>query len=234
MDMFKDHTVRTAFGISVLFHMVLIAPFSLFSYEEKSENKIEHKSELSYILIPTAEVSRDKEVFQDPGFSDTVIAEESGSVFKGERRQNTKEIIEEEFFELVLPEENKKTEAEDQPDFEEEQNIKKEHESEQNDRFKSFEQEKAYLKYHNIIRERVRAEIFSVCEGVEAGRVLMVFTLAPNGRLMSIDDIFSDDLPDIKRKAVKGIKKSEPFPGFPEEMGRVPITFSLTIYFTSE
>ena len=98
----------------------------------------------------------------------------------------------------------------------------------------SREQRTAFLKYYNLIREKVRAEIYSRREKGQKGKATVVFLLDPDGRLREMKCVALDASPAIKQKVLQGIKKAAPYPPFPKEIGSRPLRFSLTIRFTSE
>ncbi len=93
------------------------------------------------------------------------------------------------------------------------------------------EKRQAYLKYYNLIREKIRAEIHSA-GGSEEGTVTVAFTLAPDGRLVGFEKTPSGGSPALRQRVARGIRKAQPFPPFPGELGRKPVIFSLTVRFS--
>ena len=93
--------------------------------------------------------------------------------------------------------------------------------------------ETAFLKYYNLIREKIRAKIHSAGGRGAKGSVTLAFTVDPSGRLVRINETFSDAPPRIRQKTLKGVKSASPFPPFPEELGTGPIKFSLTVKFAT-
>ncbi len=93
----------------------------------------------------------------------------------------------------------------------------------------------ALLKYHNLIREKIRAKIQNARV---QGEVILLFTIDPMGRLKEINGItvatFDKSLKStLERLSRDGLTRAQPFPPFPKEIGTTPITFSLTIKYTN-
>ncbi|MGB2599495.1 MAG: TonB family protein [Candidatus Omnitrophota bacterium] len=95
------------------------------------------------------------------------------------------------------------------------------------------EREKAYLEYFNLIREKIRARVYSSGSSSEDGMVEVVFTLSRDGRLARVNKAFSNLSRDVRKSVIRALRRAQPFPPFPVEMGNAPITFSLTIKFAS-
>ncbi|MGD2278685.1 MAG: energy transducer TonB [Candidatus Omnitrophota bacterium] len=93
--------------------------------------------------------------------------------------------------------------------------------------------ETAFLKYYNLIKEKIRAKIHSIRGMGGRGGVTVAFTVDSGGRLVKINETFSDAPPEIRKKAVQGVKSASPFPPLPKELGTSPVKFSLTIKFTT-
>jgi len=89
----------------------------------------------------------------------------------------------------------------------------------------------AFLEYYNLIREKIRAEIHSSGRKNVRGTVTATFTLEASGRLSEISNMVSDGLPTLERRVAKSIKRVQPFPPLPEELGCNPVRFSIIIKF---
>ncbi len=97
-----------------------------------------------------------------------------------------------------------------------------------------IKRQEAFLKYYNLIREKIRAEIYSSFKRRETGEVRVTFVLSSDGHLLSIAEAVSGSSSVLKKKAIEGVKEAQPFPPFPKEMRSAPINFSLTIRFNSK
>jgi outer membrane biosynthesis protein TonB len=95
------------------------------------------------------------------------------------------------------------------------------------------EREKAYLEYYNVIREKIRSRVHSSGWSDEEGMVKVIFTLSRDGRLVNIHKAVSSLTRNSEISVIRAIMLSRPFPPFPEELGKTPITFSLAIKFAS-
>lgn len=95
------------------------------------------------------------------------------------------------------------------------------------------EREKAYLEYFNLIREKIRTRVYSAGCSSENGMVEVVFTLSGDGRLIRVNKAISNLSRDIKMSVIHAIRRAQPFPPFPKELGKTPIMFSLAIKFAS-
>ena len=89
--------------------------------------------------------------------------------------------------------------------------------------------QEAYLDYYNLIREKIRAEVYSTRRSLGIGSAVFEFTLSSSGMIRKIRCMTSGRAPVIERKVLKGISTVQPFPPFPEELGKDPINFSLTV-----
>ena len=95
------------------------------------------------------------------------------------------------------------------------------------------QKEKAYLEYFNLIREKIRARIYSSGASDEEGVVEIVFTVSSDGRLVLINKADTTLSREIKKSVINAMRRAQPFPPFPAELGSRPITFSLAIKFSS-
>jgi len=93
-----------------------------------------------------------------------------------------------------------------------------------------IQEKQAYLKYLNLVREKIRSEIYARRGRGAPGSVRAVFTVSPDGSLSGIEDV-SDASVFIRRNTVKGIEEAAPFPPFPTELGTEPLRFSLNVRF---
>ncbi|MBF0215430.1 MAG: hypothetical protein HQL30_00385 [Candidatus Omnitrophica bacterium] len=96
------------------------------------------------------------------------------------------------------------------------------------------EKKAAYADYFDSIRDKIKRSAASIVRTDYTGEVEAVFTLAPNGELLRIDDVISPLVPTLASKTIKSIRKASPFQPFPAEIGDSPITFSLKIKFTAK
>ncbi|MGB2601093.1 MAG: TonB C-terminal domain-containing protein [Candidatus Omnitrophota bacterium] len=95
------------------------------------------------------------------------------------------------------------------------------------------QREKAYLEYFNLIREKIRTRVYSSGSSSEDGIVEVVFTLSRDGCLARVNKAFSNLSRDVRMSVIRALRRAQPFPPFPVELGNAPITFSLTIRFAS-
>jgi len=91
--------------------------------------------------------------------------------------------------------------------------------------------DEAYLKYYNVIREKIRSSIHKAVERKENGALHVEFSVAPSGRFIEIKNLSSDLPPHVSRVTKRAIASSGPFPNFPPELGNAPIVFTLDIKF---
>ncbi|MBU1894922.1 MAG: energy transducer TonB [Candidatus Omnitrophica bacterium] len=192
---------KTALGISILAHTAIIAPYTLKPFMD-NKPEVTKSIELNYIVIEKAHVAQKEEVYANEPFE-----KESGGT-------NSEFLQPEDIssMENILPEE-----AESKKD-----SLKRE------EKVFSVNQE-AFLEYFNLVREKVRAKIHGNLYRQEEGIVTLSLTLAPDGRIQTIDSNVIGSA--LKIKAEKGLREAQPFPPFPKEMGAHPMNFSLTIQF---
>lgn len=93
------------------------------------------------------------------------------------------------------------------------------------------EKEESYLRYHNLLREKIRASLAQSVLAPPEGDLEIEFTLSPNGSFLRVEGISSNIAPRGRAEALKAIRRAGPFPQFPTELGRNPVTFHLTITF---
>jgi outer membrane biosynthesis protein TonB len=86
----------------------------------------------------------------------------------------------------------------------------------------------AFLEYYNLVREKIRSEIVKRNNVIKSGEVTVVFTVSPKGELIRIENIKSEKY-ILSDNISRGVKNAAPFPVFPGEFNKKPITFSLTI-----
>jgi protein TonB len=96
------------------------------------------------------------------------------------------------------------------------------------------ERKAAYTDYFDSIRDKIKRSAAGIVKTDHTGDVEAVFTIAPDGELLRIDDVISPEIPTLASKTIKSIRKASPFPPFPAEIGDSPITFSLKIKFTAK
>jgi len=88
--------------------------------------------------------------------------------------------------------------------------------------------DKAYARYYDIVRAAIHSKLCSIPANGAEGAALVTFTLLPDGALSRIDETTSSP---AGVQAVRGIKMAQPFPPFPDELGRLPIRFSVCVTF---
>jgi len=94
----------------------------------------------------------------------------------------------------------------------------------------SGEQE-AFLKYFNLIREKIRVELYDGFGWENKNHVTLIFTLEPSGKLRGFDFETEGVTSSLRSKVTNSLGNVEPFPPFPKELGRRALDFSLTIQF---
>jgi len=91
--------------------------------------------------------------------------------------------------------------------------------------------QEAFLKYFNLLREKIRREMYSCLKNENKNTVTLIFTLDPDGKL-GVFNFETEGLEtSLKSKVTKSLDKAQPFPPFPKELGRDSLNFSLTIQF---
>jgi len=100
--------------------------------------------------------------------------------------------------------------------------------------FETVQQKNAYMGYYNIIREKIKKTLLKMYKSrFDEGEIYLVFTLNSTGILGEIEILGkrSTDSRRLKDIAAKALKKSSPFPPFPEELDNPQINFNVVISF---
>jgi len=91
--------------------------------------------------------------------------------------------------------------------------------------------QEAFLKYFNLLREKIRREMYSGLKNENKNTVTLIFTLNPDGTLGAFNFETKGLETSLRSKVIKSLDKAQPFPPFPKELGRDSLNFSLTIQF---
>jgi len=94
----------------------------------------------------------------------------------------------------------------------------------------------AYINYYEKIRNKIKNAAYSNYIPTESGKIFLNFTVDTKGGLLDIS--FQEGKPIksnyLAELALQSIKKSSPFPEFPQELKEFgTLTFSLSIHFKS-
>ena|GEM_PF-882013 len=208
--MFTDPIFRTALAISLFAHLAVVVPLRFMP--EKHERANADVVELNYILIRQPFLAEEEEVYST-GVAPDVRPEQKEEILSPTDQEQSAAIF------GGLNEETVRSEP---------RVLLKEKKIGSGGKDK----EAAFLEYYNLIREKIRAEIHSASGKGEGGTVTLMFTLDAAGRLQKIDSAISSDSSAVKQKAIRGVRRAQPFPPFPEELGTLPISFSLIVKFT--
>lgn len=166
----------------------------------KSSVKKPEAAEFNYIVISEAQLSKEEEILKE---EEAPEIELEGTAYLAEIQ----------------------LEKEEDPEARE----KKAPEEEQREVSSETKKQEAYLDYYNLIRERIRKEVYSTRRSLGVGSATFEFTLSSSGMLRKIRCVTGGTSPVLERKVLKGISTVQPFPPFPEELGKDPINFSLTV-----
>ncbi|MBD3425997.1 MAG: hypothetical protein GF409_02050 [Candidatus Omnitrophica bacterium] len=203
MKMFMDPAFRLALTLSVIAHLAVISPSYLLQTTDREDAEAD-MVELDYIIINDPRVALEEEIYATASCDNKEQEnEKTGDSTSKGLALDSKESIQSSLQEETAPQEHQN------------------------------EKEKAYLDYFNVLREKIRSCIHSYAPGDEKGTVEVVFTVSSNGALQKIDQIHTVLPRDTERGVIKAIRRSQPFPAFPEQLGENPLTFALTIKFTS-
>ncbi len=205
--MFSDPAFRIALGFSLLVHVAVVAPHAFFS-SEKEIKRVE-TVDLNYIVIDESRLAEEEEVYSG-GVAGKTASERKEKIPSSTDRERSLTAAAGDSEEEARPEDRLSPEEEKA----------------------GADREVAFLEYYNLVRERIRAEIHSASEGSEKGAATLMFTLDAGGHLQGIDSVASDISPATERKVIRGIKRAQPFPSFPEELGPDPVDFLLTVKFS--
>jgi outer membrane biosynthesis protein TonB len=94
---------------------------------------------------------------------------------------------------------------------------------------------KVFLNYFGLIKQRVRRAVEKKYPGERLGRgdVSLLFVLKSDGAVVNVSAVEKDSSADelMKDFAVRCVKECSPFPRFPKELGMDRISFNLSILF---
>ncbi len=212
--MLSDPIFKAALLLSFVTHFSIVSPWWGIEKEQKAVNA-DNVIEVSYVIINDPRLARAEEQYTKSAGSETALEEEV-RIQKESGEAAQEEIV-----------------CNDGSPDEETLLVKENEQRRKEQRAGDKQGQRTFLKYFNLIREKVRTEIHSFTGSTEKGQVTVVFTVEPSGRLQVINSITSDISPAMEQKTISGIKRAQPFPPFPEDMGTVPVRFSLTVRFTS-
>ncbi len=223
--MISNSIFQIALGVSLLTHIAIIAPLPFSPL--KPSRPLENDIELNYIVIPTSVVTEKEEVYRKSFFPSRQKKRSTDLAPQTEEHVEHIRILSDE---LVKNEQHSTSEIEkDAPVTIPDKTVLPE--AIVTSINKTTNRKQSFLKYHNAIREKIRAELH--CLMSENGAITVIFTLDPDGHLASIDRVDSDLSRSTRRRSLKGIKNVQPFPPFPEALGNTPVRFSITIQFAS-
>lgn len=96
-----------------------------------------------------------------------------------------------------------------------------------------IEKTPAYMNYYRRIREEIRKKAYQNYRGGSQGEVYLNFNVAKNGAVEAIKLISqSTGNPKLQQAALDSLKKSAPFPPFPDELNQHSrLQFSISIHF---
>ncbi|MFC1480089.1 energy transducer TonB [Candidatus Omnitrophota bacterium] len=211
--MLADPVFKIVLMISLAAHIAVIVPMRFFYAPES--RKVFQEVHLNYILIESPRLTYEEEVYD----------KEEGANLHDDPAMDDRNIKTEKAEKVLLSEEVRTT-----------MKISKKPVSKKKKTVSSGESgtEETYLRYYNIIRERIRTRLRISKYRQEEGTLNVWFTVAADGRLVRINKIISDFSPDVKTAVIRAVRGAHPFLPFPEELGECPITFSLIIKFTSQ
>ncbi len=100
----------------------------------------------------------------------------------------------------------------------------------------NFKENPAYMNYYRMVREKIRKNSYQSYKGRGQGKVYLNFSISKDGSLRAIGfGGESTKNAGLKKIALSSIKKSAPFPSFPEELKKYSqLNFNISIYFKSK
>ncbi|MFH2139068.1 MAG: TonB family protein [Candidatus Omnitrophota bacterium] len=100
---------------------------------------------------------------------------------------------------------------------------------------KSLKNDKAYIKYYEIINQKLRESIVYP-QYFSEGEVSVSFVVTADGKLMSVDVVNDNSSGNsiLRDTAVQIVEKASPFPPFPESLRRIQLTFNVVICFREQ
>ncbi|NQT33099.1 MAG: energy transducer TonB [Candidatus Omnitrophica bacterium] len=207
--MFTNPVFRTAFAVSLLAHMALVAPHSFLSFKKDVKPSCE-QVELNYIIIRSPDLALEEEVYV------------SGPPIK--KKGKNEEVHSSQF--TVYRKESELTAQHPAPSTQHEETS-----PEKSEKYSEEDKKQALLSYYNIIREKIRAQLHFNASGYKLSDITLLFILSPDGNLKRLESAGSDADPQAKRRVLRAVRGAQPFPEFPAELGTSPIKFSLTVQF---
>jgi TonB family protein len=97
-----------------------------------------------------------------------------------------------------------------------------------------YETKEDYVIYNKLVRERIKQSLLSAYRRFyKGGDVNLLFIINADGKLAKFDVDYKESSTDRKLidLAVSSLKKSSPFPPFPERLSDPQLPFSVTISF---
>lgn len=90
-----------------------------------------------------------------------------------------------------------------------------------------------YLKYYQIIRDKIRRYAYYNYNRQQEGEAYLSFVIASDGTLKALKVIDNKSTPDdyLKAIAAKSIKDASPYPGIPKELDYPELSFNVIIAF---
>lgn len=96
------------------------------------------------------------------------------------------------------------------------------------------EAEEDYIRYHSLIRERIKKEIGrNYARDMGEGEIELVFTVDSKGKLLSVkaDDAVSAENPKLRNVALRSLGAVSPFPPFPHSLEAGSLVLRVLIVF---
>lgn len=194
---------KICLSISVLAHAAF---FASYAFKPAMDNpRIKEPVEINYIVIEHPKITDEKEIIGNKQ-CEAMLKREN---IKEKRLQNEKD--------------DKQEPKPENKEFS--RNLKTAEE-----KTLSGKQE-AFLKYFNLLREKIRREMDKTLKTENKNTVTLIFTLNPDGKLGEFNFETEGLETSLRSKVTKSLGKAQPFPPFPKELGRDSLNFSLTIQF---
>ncbi len=98
---------------------------------------------------------------------------------------------------------------------------------------KEIKESPAYMDYYRTVREKIRKNAYQNYQGLRQGEIYLNFNIGKDGSLRSLEltEQSSQDN-NLKEIALSSVKRSAPFPPFPEDLKDYPqLQFSISIHF---
>lgn len=94
----------------------------------------------------------------------------------------------------------------------------------------------AYLSHSQVVREKIRRNLYYNYSGTETGEVYLAFVVSSDGTLQDIRVVEekSTSIMHLQEIALKSIKDASPFPAFPKGLDYLQLSFNVIISFQIE